>query len=104
MKSCDVDIFPSSDLCRGRRMKDGRRVSDKIQARLSQRDDQFMWSLDKPRPLISRPSFKKGNLQHIRQEEGGPSAKFVLHRNVFFSWAAHLSQRNRFRGVAVHSE
>ena len=44
-------------------MKDGRRVSDKIQARLSQRDDQFMWSLGKPRPLMSCPS------QHIRQEE-----------------------------------
>ena len=81
-------------------MKDGRRVSDKIQARLSQRDDQFMWPLGKPHPWISCPSFshsQKGNSQHIKKKNTGG-----LQRNLcFIGMRSPLGRRTCHRGIVL---
>ena len=82
-------------------MKDGRRVSDKIQARLSQRDDQFMWSLGKPRPLISCPSFSHSkrvihNISDKKNNKGG------VQRNLcFIGMCSSLGRRTCHRGIVL---
>ena len=82
-------------------MKDGRRVSDKIQARLSQRDDQFMWSLGKPRPLICCPSFSHSkrvihNISDKKNNKGG------VQRNLcFIGMCSSLGRRTCHRGIVL---
>ena len=76
-------------------------MSDKIQARLSQRDDQFMWSLGKPRPLICCPSFSHSkrvihNISDKKNNKGG------VQRNLcFIGMCSSLGRRTCHRGIVL---